>query len=471
MNETQAAITADGLHQPEMKRALGPWHLTAIGIGAIIGTGLFSLTGLAAGEHAGPAVILSYLMAAIPAGLTGLCYAELAAMFPRSGSCYTYVRYTAGDLAGWMIGWDLVLEYAVAAATVAAGFSGYADSLLKDYGLALPYWLLNGPFGDGAGGVPGIINLPAVVIIMACSLLLLRGVTESAWVNSIIVVIKLVVILLFIALCLGSIKAGNYLPFVPPYDSATGEFGWPGVLRASSTIFFAYIGFETVSTAAQESRNPQRDMPIGMLASLVICAILYVAFAAVLVGLVPYTALKGDESSAMTALARTPYGWATTAIVIGILAGFATSILTALYGQSRILAIMAVDGMLPSMFGSIHAKWRTPWISVLMLLLFTGILAGLVPLEILGDITSVGTLFAFAAVAACVLVLRRTSPDLPRPFRVPFMPYLPVLCIACCGVLIWTLGPDAWYRLIGWLVLGLGIRWLSRRRSETRHAH
>jgi APA family basic amino acid/polyamine antiporter len=447
MNNTQAAALA---HQPEMKRALGAWHLTAIGVGAIIGAGLFSLTGLAAGEDAGPAVILSYLIAAIPAGLTGLCYAELAAMFPNSGSCYTYVRRAAGDFAGWIIGWDLVLEFAVAAATVAASFAGYVNSLLGDFGMALPTALLNGPLGDGAGGAPGIVNLPAVLIILACSLLLIRGITESAWVNSIIVVVKLTVIVLFILLGLGSIKAANYVPFIPPHDDATGAFGWAGVLRAASTIFFAYIGFETVSTAAQEARNPQRDMPIGMLGSLVICAVLYVGFAAVLVGLVPYGLLKGDEASAQTALAQTPYGWAKPALAIGILGGFTTSILTALYGQSRIFAVMAAEGMLPAMFASIHQRFRTPWLSAL--------LAGLLPLEDLGDMCSIGTLLAFAAVAGCVLRLRATDPDQPRPFRVPLSPLLPAFSILMCGLLMWTFGAAAWYRLIGWLVIGLIVR-------------
>jgi len=463
MNDTQAAITADGLHQPEMRRVLGAWHLIAIGVGAIVGAGLLSLTGLAAGEHAGPAVILSYIIAAVPAGLTGLCYAELAAMFPQSGSCYTYARRTAGDLAAWIIGWDLILEFAVAAATVAASFSGYANSLLQDFGLELPYWLLNGPLGDGAGGVPGIINLPAVLLITACSLVLLRGITESAWVNSIIVVVKIVVIIGLIALGLGSIKAANYVPFIPPNTGDFGDFGWSGVFRASAIIFFAYIGFETVSTAAQESRNPQRDMPIGMLGSLVICALLYVGFAAVLVGLVPYGLLKGDPSPAQTALAATPYPWARTFVAIGIMAGYTTSILTALYGQSRIFAVMAADGMLPSMFGKIHSRWRTPWVSVLLFMIGTGALAGLVPLEELGDLTSIGTLLAFAIVAGCVIVLRRTQPDLPRSFRVPFMPWLPLLSIFACVVLMASLDFAAWARLVAWLVLGLGVRLLVQR--------
>ncbi|MEA2756690.1 MAG: basic amino acid/polyamine antiporter, family [Aliidongia sp.] len=468
MNETNAALAAGGPQQPAMKRVLGAWHLTAIGIGAIIGAGLFSLTGLAAGEHAGPAVILAYVIAAIPAGLTGLCYAELAAMFPQSGSCYTYARNTAGDLLAWIVGWDLILEFAVAGATVAASFSGYFNSLLMDYGLELPYWLLNGPFGDGAGGVPGIVNLPAVLLITACSLVLLRGISESAWVNSIIVVVKLAVIIGLIALGLGSIKTANYLPFIPANTGNFGEFGWSGIFRAAAIIFFAYIGFETVSTAAQEAKNPQRDMPIGMLGSLVICALLYVAFAAILVGLVPYESLKGDASPAQTALAATPYPWARTIVAIGIMAGYATSILTALYGQSRIFAVMASDGMLPSIFATIHARWRTPWISVLLFLVFTGTLAGLVPLEDLGDVTSIGTLLAFAVVALCVLVLRRTQPDLPRPFRVPFMPWLPLVTIAMCIVLMASLDFAAWKRLILWLVVGLAIRAAMSLRSRPR---
>ena len=461
MTNIQAAITVDQVHQPEMKRVLGALHLTAIGIGAIIGAGLFSMTGPAAAENAGPAIILSYIIAAIPAGLTGLCYAELAAMFPQSGSCYTYVRRTAGDLAGWIIGWDLVLEFAVAAATVATGFSGYASSLMGEFGLHLPSWLLSGPLGNDSGGPPGIVNLPAVLIIVACSLLLLRGVTESAMVNTVIVTVKVIVILLFILLGLGSVKAGNFIPFVPPSQGGD-QFGWPGVFRAAGTIFFAYIGFETVSTAAQESRNPQRDMPIGMIGSLIVCALLYIGFATVLVGLVPYAALKGDEAAAQTALAQTPFGWARPAIAVAILAGFATSILTALYGQSRIFAVMAAEGMLPRLFGDIHKTWRTPWKSILLLLLGTGALAGLLPLDALGDMVSIGTLFAFAAVSGCVLVLRRTRPAQPRPFRVPFGAVLPALGIICCVGLMFQLDIYAWGRLLAWLVIGLVVRALNR---------
>jgi APA family basic amino acid/polyamine antiporter len=444
-----------------MKRALGAWHLTAIGVGAIIGAGLFSLTGLVAGESAGPAVILAYVIAAIPAGLTGLCYAELAAMFPNSGSCYTYIRHAAGNFAGWIVGWDLVLEYAVAAATVAASFAGYTNSLLGEFGINLPAELLNGPFGDGVGGPPGIVNLPAVLIILTCSLLLIRGVSESAWVNTVIVAAKLVIIVLFILLGLGSIKAANYVPFIPPHDDATDAFGWSGVLRATSSIFFSYIGFETVSTAAQESRNPRRDMPIGMLASLVICAVLYIAFAAVLVGLVPYPELKGDAAAAETALGQTPFGWAKPVIAIGILAGSATSILTALYGQSRIFAVMAAEGMLPRIFSSIHARWRTPWLSVLLLLVVTGTLAGVVPLQQLGDMCSIGTLLAFGAVAACVIRLRIAEPDVPRPFRVPLSPYLPAFSILMCALLMYYFEWLAWERLIIWLVIGLVVRFLT----------
>jgi APA family basic amino acid/polyamine antiporter len=444
---------------PEMKRALGVWHLTAIGIGAIIGAGLFSLTGQAAGENAGPAIILSYLIAAVPAGLTGLCYAELAAMFPASGSCYTYTRKAAGDFAAWMIGWNLILEFGVAAATVAASFSGYANSLLGDLGMALPPYLLNGPLGDGAGGAPGLVNLPAVVIISACSLLLLRGITESAWVNSIIVAVKIAVIILLIAAGGAWVKVANFTPFIPPNTGEFGSFGWSGVLRAAGIIFFSYIGFETVSCAAQETRNPQRDMPLAMLGALAICAVLYVGFSAILVGLVPYASFKGDTSPATTALAQTPYVWAPAAVAIGILGGNTTSILTALYGQSRIFAVMAADGMLPRSVGAIHRRWRTPWVSILLFWVFTGALAGFLPLEELGDMTSIGTLLAFAVVALCVLILRRTQPGRERPFRVPLVPWLPAATIVLCLGLMATLDELSWLRLVGWLALGLVIRW------------
>jgi APA family basic amino acid/polyamine antiporter len=457
--ELTAATEAQLRAEPEMHRALGVWHLVGLGVGAIIGAGLFSLTGLAAGEHAGPAVILSYIIAAIPAGLTGLCYAELAAMCPESGSCYTYARLAAGDFAAWLIGWDLILEFAVSGATVASSFAGYANSLLGYAGVSLPPWLLNGPFGDGEGGPAGLINLPAVVIITACSLLLLRGITESAWVNSIIVVVKIAVILGLIGVGVFSVQAANYVPFIPPNTGEFGHFGWSGVFRAAGIIFFAYIGFETVSTAAQESRNPQRDLPIGMLGSLAICTLLYVGFAAILVGLVPYTSLATDPSPAQTALAKTPYGWAGALVGLGILGGYATSILTALYGQSRICAVMARDGMLPRIFATIHRRWRTPWVSVLAFMVFTGALAGLLPLEQLGDMTSIGTLLAFAVVAACVLVLRHKNPDAKRPFRVPFSPFLPVATILICFSLMAVLDLASWIRLFGWLIVGLLIRW------------
>lgn len=466
MENSVSTLTSGKAERPQMLRALGLWHLTAIGIGAIIGAGLFSLTGLAAGEHAGPAVVLSYIVAAIPAALTGLCYAELSSMFPQSGSCYTYARRTAGDLAAWIIGWDLILEFAVAAATIAASFAGYANSLLNGWGLSLPPSLLSGPLGDGSGGPGGIINLPAVVIIAACSLILLRGVLASAWINSVIVAMKIVIIVGLIAIGLGSVKAVNYLPFIPANTGHFGEFGWSGVFRAAAVIFFAYIGFETISAAAQEARNPRRDLPLGMLASLSICTLLYVGFSAVLVGLVPYELLKGDPSPTQTALDHTPFPWAKSGVAIGIMAGYATSILTALYGQSRIFAVMAADGMLPGAFAAIHGRWHTPWISILVFLVFTGLLAGFAPLNDLGDMTSIGTLFAFAIVAACVLVLRRTQPDLPRPFRVPFFPWVPLAGILMCGGLMVMLDTPSWLRLFGWMATGLLVRAAQRRKAR-----
>ena len=462
---SRADAAADATHatagQPAMKRALGLGHLTAIGVGAIIGAGLFSLTGQAAAEHAGPAVVLSFAIAAIPAALTGLCYAELAAMFPASGSCYTYTRHAAGDFWAWMVGWTLILEYAVAAATVAASFSGYTNSLLADWGLALPASVLNGPFGDGAGAAPGLVNMPAVAIVSACSLLLLRGVAESAWVNTIIVIAKVAIILALIGLGLGSIKAANYVPFIPPNTGTFGEYGWSGVFRAAGVIFFSYIGFETVSCAAQESRNPQREMPLGILGSLAICAVLYVGFAAILVGLVPYQAFRGDASPATTALEATPYRWALTLVALGILGGNASGILTALYGQSRIFQVMAADGMVPISLASIHPRWRTPWLSIVLFWIFTGALAGFVPFEDLGDMTSIGTLLAFAAVALCVIVLRKKAPEAPRPFRIPMVPALPLLTIALCLALMASLDLLSWARLLGWLAIGLVIRLLS----------
>ncbi len=446
---------------PTLRRHLGPWNLIALGIGSIIGAGLFALTGIAAAEHAGPAVIISFLIAALGCALAGMCYSELAAMIPVAGSAYTYAYATLGELVAWIIGWDLVLEYAVSAAAVAASWTQYALSLLQSIGLGFPPRLALGPFEamkltDGSE-VSGLVNLPAIAVIVALSLLLVRGIRESAAFNAAIVVVKVAIVLVFIAVGIGYIDRANYMPFIPANTGRFGEFGWSGILRGAGMIFFAYIGFDAVSTAAQETKDPQRALPIGILGSLAICTMLYVAFAFVLTGMVKYSAMRGDAAPVATAVALTPYARLRVLVDIGILAGFTSVILVSLLGQARVFFAMAQDGLVPGVFAAIHPRWRTPWLSTLLFMAFTGLLAGFVPMSLLADMTSIGTLLAFVIVCAGVLVLRRRRPDLPRPYRTPLVPLVPLLGIAVCAVMMYALGPENWWRLVVWLAIGLTI--------------
>jgi APA family basic amino acid/polyamine antiporter len=448
---------------PQLRRVLGPWNLVALGVGSTLGAGLFSLTGLAASEHAGPAVILAFLFAAIGCGFACLCYAKLAAMIPVSGSAYTYARYIAGPAFAWIVGWDLVLEYSVSVSTVAVSWAGNCDAFLRGFGLHIPQALMAGPFDKD----PGWINLPAVLIIVACSILLIRGVEGSARVNAIVTYAKCGVVVLFIALGIGSIDFANYHPFVPPNTGESGAFGWSGVARASGLIFFAYIGFDAVSTAAQESRNPQRDMPIGLIGGLLVCTVLFVAFAAVLVGIVPYTQLKDDAAPIATAAAMTPYPWLAWVVEATILIGFLAVILVTLYGQSRIFKAMAADGSLPAWFGAVHPRFRTPWRADQATMVFSAVMAGFTPLAELGELTSIGTLLAFVVVCVAVLVLRRTRPDMPRAFRTPLMPLTPILGILSCGALMVSLDYLSWIRLVVWLIIGQAL-WFFYGRHRAR---
>jgi basic amino acid/polyamine antiporter, APA family len=465
------ASSEEGGHGPTLRRHLGPWGLIALGIGMIVGAGLFSLTGIAAAENAGPAVTISFLVAALGCAFAGMCYSELATMIPVAGSAYTYAYATLGELIAWIIGWDLVLEYAVGASAVAVSWSKYVLSLLHDFGIDFPARLAIGPFETMklAGGSPmhGLINLPAIFIIVALSLLLMRGIRESATVNSVIVVIKLAIAVLFIVVGAFYVKWANLTPYIPANDGSFGQYGWSGILRGAGVIFFAYIGFDAVSTAAQETKDPQRTMPIGILGSLVICTILYVAFAFVLTGMVKYTAMKGDAAPVATAIALTPYAWLQALIKIGIICGFTSVILVALLGQSRVFFSMAQDGLLPRAFAAIHPAWQTPWRSNLIFMLFGCLLAGFVPISLLAHMTSIGTLLAFVIVCAGVMVLRRTRPDLKRPYRTPLVPLVPLLGIAVCATMMYSLGPENWWRLIVWLVIGLAIYFgYSRRHSR-----
>ncbi|MGO8778724.1 MAG: amino acid permease [Rhodomicrobium sp.] len=443
----------------ELHRTLGPLNLIALGIGAIIGAGLFSLTGLAAGDNAGPAVVISFVIAAIGCGFAGMCYSELASMIPAAGSAYTYAYATLGELIGWIIGWDLVLEYAVGAGTVSVSWSKYVASFLHDFGINLPaQWTLS-PFetaklADGTT-VHGIVNLPAVFILVLVSALLIRGIRESARVNAVIVVIKVAVVLAVVGAGVFYIKAQNYVPFIPENTGEFGHYGWSGILRGAGVIFFAYIGFDAVSTAAQETKNPQRDMPIGILGSLVICTILYIAFGFVLTGLVNYKDLQNDAHPVVTAISQTPFHWLKTATTLGVIGGFTTVMLVMLLGQSRVFYAMSRDGLLPKVFSTLHPQWKTPWISNLIFMAGTGLLGGFVPIEVLGHMTSIGTLLAFIIVCAGVVVLRKTHPGLERGYRVPLVPYIPLAGILVCLAMMASLGIDTWIRLVAWLAVGM----------------
>jgi APA family basic amino acid/polyamine antiporter len=435
-------------------RRLGAVSLVALGIGAIIGAGLFSLTGVVAGQHAGPAVVLSFIISAIGCAFAGLCYAEFASIIPIAGSAYTYSFATMGRIWAWIIGWDLVLEYAVGAAMVSISWSQYLNKLLQMYGMHLPAHLMAGPFEGGW------FNLPAVLIVVLMSLLLARGTRESAGVNAIIVILKVSVVLLFIALGWSYIKPENLHPFIPPNTGVFGEFGWSGVLRGAGIIFFAYIGFDAVSTAAQETVNPRRNMPIGILGSLAICALLYVLFGHVMTGLAHYTEFgKGGDDLApvATAIAHTPYVWLQQGVIIAILAGYSSVILVMLLGQSRVFYSMSHDGLLPKVFSDVHPKYRTPWKSNLLFMVFVGLFAGLVPGKIVGEMTSIGTLLAFILVSIGVIILRKRMPDAPRAFRTPLVPVVPILGILVCGAMMAALPWDTWLRLVLWLAIGMWV--------------
>lgn len=444
-----------------LKKTLGPKSLIALGIGVIIGAGIFSLTGVAAAENAGPAVVISFLIAAFACALAGMCYSEFASLIPLAGSAYTYAYATLGELMAWIIGWDLILEYAMGAAAVAVAWSGYVTSLFKDFGVLLPAQLAASPFDTVtlANGLQaqGVINLPAIFIIFLVSILLMMGIKESSTANMIIVVIKLTVIAVFVGIGVFYINPDNYVPFIPENTGKFGEYGWSGIFRAAGVMFFAYIGFDCVSTAAQEAKDPQKNVPVGILGSLVVCTIIYVVFALVLTGMVNYQDMRGDAAPVATAINRTAFPWLQKMIKIGIIAGFSSVILVLLYGQSRIFYSMSRDGLLPKLFSDIHPKWRTPWRSNILFMLFVSVFAGFFPISKLGHMTSIGTLFAFVIVCAGVLVLRYTQPNLPRPYRTPLFPWTPLAGILVCFALMYSLGGETWMRLLIWLLIGFVI--------------
>jgi APA family basic amino acid/polyamine antiporter len=447
-----------------LKRTLGAGALIALGIGAIIGAGLFSITGGAAANQAGPAITISFIVAAAGCAFAGLCYAEFASMIPVAGSAYTYSYATMGEFIAWIIGWDLVLEYAVGAATVSISWSRYLVKFLEGFDIHLPAALVTGPW-DG-----GVINLPAVFIVVLMSSLLIKGTKESATVNAVIVALKVTVVLIFIFLGWQYINNDNYTPYIPENTGKFGEFGFSGIIRAAAIVFFAYIGFDAVSTAAQEAKNPRKHMPIGILGSLAICTVLYILFAHVMTGVTNYQTFKGQDGIAPVAVAidhmgtadaagviHPDYPWLNRAIVVAILAGYASVILVMLMGQSRVFFSMSKDGLLPGVFSDVHKKFRTPAKNNLLFMLFVSLFAAFVPARVVGEMTSIGTLFAFILVSIGVVVMRKTMPDAPRAFKTPLVPLVPFLGVATCLFMMVFLPLDTWIRLIVWMLIGFDI--------------
>lgn len=466
-----------------LKRTLGAGALIALGIGAIIGAGLFVRTAAAAGEAAGSAVTLSFIIAAVGCAFAGLCYAEFAAMIPIAGSAYTYAYATMGEIIAWIIGWSLILEYALGAATVAIAWSEYLNNLL---GGVIPYEWCHSPFEVSADGVRGFLNLPALIVLLGLTLLLIKGTKESAIVNGIIVFVKVAIVLLFIAIGWSFINSMNHDPYMIPENAAPvlnkdgkilqdyssmWNHGWGGVLRGAAIVFFAFIGFDAVSTAAQEAKNPKRDMPIGILGSLAICTFLYILFSYVLTGVAPYTdfVTAGKEASVSYAIEHYMHGydWLSTCVTVAILAGFSSVILVMLMGQSRVFYSMSKDGLLPKAFAELHPKFRTPYKSNWILFVFVGVFAAFIPGSVAGDLTSIGTLFAFVLVSAGIWILRKKRPDIPRPFKTPLVPLVPILGILVCLAMIVSLPLTTQISALIWMVIGLLIYFTySKNRSK-----
>ena len=457
-------VEANATGNKTLKRVLGPWSLVALGVGAIIGAGLFSITGTVAGEFTGPAITISFAIAAIGCCFAGLCYAEFASMIPVAGSAYTYSYATMGELVAWIIGWDLVLEYTVAAITVSISWSRYLVVFLQSIGIELPHALTACPW-DG-----GIINIPAILIVVMISIILMRGTEESSFFNGFIVFLKISVILIFVILGWKFINSDNLVPYIPENTGVLGEYGISGILRGAGIVFFAFLGFDAVSTAAQETKNPKRNMPIGILVSLLVCTVLYILFAHVMTGVAHYTEFQGQVGIAPVAVAienmGTPdaagviqpaFPWLNKAIILAILFGYCSVIMVTLLGQSRVFLSMSHDGLLPSFFSRIHEKYRTPLHSNLLFMIIVGALAGFVPARIAGEMTSIGTLFAFTLVCAGVLVLRKRMPNNNGGFRCPFVPVIPILGILTCVAMMCFLPADTWIRLVLWMLVGLDI--------------
>jgi len=466
-----------------LRRSLSAFNLTTLGIGAVIGAGIFVLTGQAAAQYAGPAIVISFLISGFACLFAGLCYAEFASMIPISGSAYTYAYATMGEFVAWIIGWDLILEYLFAASTVSVGWSGYVVSFLKDFGLVIPAqftaalgsvlvdipqigWKLATPeltkslaeSGVAIASLPhltGILNLPAMFVVAAITILLLIGIRESARFNNVMVVIKVFVILLFIGIGFMFVNKANWHPFIPKNTGVWGHYGWSGIFRGAAVIFFAYIGFDAVSTAAQEAKNPKRDMPIGILGSLGISTLLYILVAIVLTGIVSYTFLNVADPIAIGVNAMgSGLFWLRPIIKIAAIAGLSSVILVMLMGQPRIFFSMSKDGLLPPVFSKVHSRFKTPYVSTLITGFVALVLAGILPINILGELVSIGTLLAFAIVCIGIIILRVKKPDIPRPFRTPWVPLIPILGAGICILQMLSLPWETWARLIIWMAIG-----------------
>jgi APA family basic amino acid/polyamine antiporter len=465
------------VEEHELRRALGPLHLVGLGIGAVIGAGIFVITGHAAASYAGPAVVISFAIAGLGCLFAGLCYAEYASMIPVAGSAYTYTYATLGRFMGWFIGWNLVLEYLAAGSTVAVGWSGYLNDFLRSLGVTIPARFASSPlcvatdshcpiYDPGAGAIDALhhigftgamFNLPAVLLIAGVTVILMVGVHISANFNNLMVAIKLAIVLLVIVVGLPYVVPGNHAPFIPPNEGEWGHFGWSGVLRATGVIFFAYIGFDAVSVAAQEARNLQRDMPIGILGSLLICTLLYILMSYVLTGLANYGTLDVPHPVSMAAQALPETAWLAPIINVGAIIGLASVVLVLILGQSRIFYAMSRDGMIPALFSAVHPRFQTPWKGTLVTGVCAAVLAGLLPLDILGELVSIGTLLAFVIVCVGVMVLRVRHPGIRRPFRTPVVWLVSPLGALMCGAMMIWLPADTWARLVVWTVIGLVI--------------
>ena len=467
----QAESTETGEHT--LRRALGPLDLTVLGIGAIIGAGIFVLTGQAAALYAGPAVWISMSLVGVACAFAGLCYAEMASAVPVAGSAYTYSYATMGEFIAWIIGWDLVLEYAAGASTVAVGWSGHFVSLLGNFGITVPPEWANSPtqwctaqevadkvVGCAKAGLNmtgAIANFPGLCIAVIMTTILVVGIKESAAVTKFIVFLKVAIVLLIVAVGLQYIHPANWSPLVPPNKGEWGNFGWSGVLRGAGLVFFAYIGFDVVSVGAQEAKNPQKDMPIGILGSLAICTILYVLVSAILTGMVPYTELNNNAPVAYALEKAGVARWIRISVDVGAVLGLGSVVLVMMLGQSRVFFSMSRDGLLGKWGGKVHPKFRTPYLSTIFTGIAVALAGGLLPLQLLGQLVNIGTLLAFVLVCAGVMIMRKTRPDLPRPFRTPWVPFVPIMGILCCAGLMLTLPADTWIRLVVWLIIGFVI--------------